>query len=431
MSGWRAMRIHSFTAVLALIVLLSAPAISAAAQPVLSLVHKEKSALLDTLRELVSIESGSRDIEGLDRIADVIAARLIQLGGKIELIEPNPRATKLIPKLGKMVQATFRGSGTRKILLLAHMDTVYARGMLEKQPFRLERDQAWGLGIADNRHGIAVIIHTIAVLKAMGFSEYGEITVLLTGDEEVGSPGSRSALTRLGAEHDVVMSFDASSMTDRLALATSAPAGAILTVTGRAAHAGVRPEAGVNALYELAHQILQMRNLSDASRGVKVNWTMARAGLVRNMIPPGAQAEADVRVERVSDYDVVERAMRERIKNKLLPESEVTLDFRRGRPPLQATDASRALGAHAQKIYAEIGRNLIISDVPSGGATDAAYAALKTKAPVIEGFGLLGYGAHSTDAEYVLVDSIEPRLYLAVRMIIDIAQGNAPLSAHP
>ena len=147
------------------------------------------------------------------------------------------------------------------------------------------------------------------------------------------------------------------------------------------------------------------------------------------MIPPNAQAEADIRVERVADLEGVEQKLRERIKNKLLPEAEVTLDFRRGRPPLQATEASRTLAAHAQKIYSEIGKDLHVPERPTGGGTDAAYAALKTAAPVLEGFGLRGYGAHSTDSEYILLDSIEPRLYLTTRMLMDIAQGKAPLRA--
>ena len=105
----------------------------------------------------------------------------------------------------------------------------------------------------------------------------------------------------------------------------------------------------------------------------------------------------------------------------------MTLEFIPGRPPLQATDASRTLAAHARQIYAEIGRDLLVAAEPTGGGTDAAYAALKTKAPVIEGFGLMGFGQHSTDAEYVLIDSIVPRLYLATRMIVDISTNKAPL----
>jgi glutamate carboxypeptidase len=312
--------------------------------------------------------------------------------------------------------------------MIAHMDTVYPRGMAAKQPFRVDGERAYGLGIADDRHGIAVILHTLAILRAAGFRDYGTLTVLINGDEEIGSPASRNRITRLGGTHDAVMSFEGGGFAaDQVRLATSGIGAAILTVRGRASHAGAAPERGVNALHELAHQIMQARDLSQPELGISVSWTMARAGVVRNMIPPGAVAEADVRVVRVADFDGIEQKLRERIRNKLLPDSHIELEFRRGRPPLQATAASHALGAHARTIYAEIGRELNVAAAPGGGGTDAAYAALKTTAPVVEGFGLRGFGAHSNDAEYVLLDSIEPRLYLAARMIMDIASGKAPL----
>jgi glutamate carboxypeptidase len=332
-------------------------------------------------------------------------------------------------QLGKMVRATFTGKGTAKILLIAHMDTVYPRGMLAKQPFRIEGDRAYGLGIADDRHGIALILHTLAMLRTMKFSEYGTITVMINGDEEVNSPASRNHITRLGADHDVVFSFEGggNQQEDRLRLATSGIAEAVLRVKGRASHAGAAPERGVNALYELSHQILQMRDLSNESVGLKVNWTMANSGIVRNMIPPSAQAQADIRVERLEDYDGIEQKLRERIKNKLLPESGVELIFERRFPPLQPTAAARKLAAHAQKVYEELGMKLSVIDKPTGGGTDAAFAALKAKGPVIESFGLRGFGSHSINAEYIFLDSIEPRLYLATRMIMDVARGSAPL----
>ena len=115
--------------------------------------------------------------------------------------------------------------------------------------------------------------------------------------------------------------------------------------------------------------------------------------------------------------------MRERIKSQLIPDTKVEMTFERRRPPLEMTQASQALAKHSQRIYGEIGKTLVIGDVAEGGGTDAAFAALKTKAPVIERFGLRGFGAHSNDAEYVEIDSIEPRLYLAARMIMDVARG--------
>ncbi len=409
-------------------VAMMASAVAAPVEPVRSLAAKEKAPLLDTLKDLVSIESGSGDREGLDRIADVIAGRLRALGGAVEIIEPNPADTYRMvdtPKqIGKMVQARFSGTGTSKIMLIAHMDTAYLRGMLAQQPFRIDGNRAYGLGIADDKHGIAVILHTLAILREMNFRDYGHITVLINADEEVSSPGSRAMLTRLGGEHDVVFSCEGSRVeSDELSLTTAGIGAVVLSVKGRASHAGAAPERGRNALYELAHQILQTRDLSNPDTGLKMNWTIASAGTNRNVIPANASATADVRVLRVADYDAIEQKVRERIKNKLIPDTTVEMAFERRRPPLELTPASRALAKHAQDVYAEIGNALRISDVAEGGGTDAAFAALKTKAAVIERFGLRGFGAHSNDAEYVDLDSIEPRLYLLARMIMDVSQG--------
>jgi glutamate carboxypeptidase len=397
-------------------------------EPVHSLAAKEKAPLLNTLKELVSIESGSSDREGLDRIAAVIAGRLRALSGQVEMIEANPADTYRMvdtPKeIGKMVLARFSGTGTKKILLIAHMDTVYQRGMLEKQPFRVDGNRAYGLGIADDKNGIAVILHTLSILQAMNFRDYGLITVLINADEEVSSPGSRTILTQLGAEHDVVFSCEGTLVSsDRLSLTTAGIGAILLNITGRASHAGQAPELGRNALLELAHHMLQTRDLSVPSIGLKMNWTLGTGGTVRNIIPPVASAVADVRVLRVADYDAIEREVRERIKNQLIPDTKVEMTFERRRPPLEMTAASQALGKHAQRIYSEIDHNLVIGEIAEGGGTDAAFAALNTKAPVLERFGLRGFGEHSNEAEYVEIDSIEPRLYLLTRMIMDVSQG--------
>jgi glutamate carboxypeptidase len=393
-----------------------------------ALAAKEKPALLETLKELVSIESGSRDLEGLEKISDLIAAKFKAMGGEVELIDPSADAYRMEDtpeKIGRVVRATFKGTGKKKIMLIAHMDTVYTVGMLNKQPFRVEGDKAYGLGIADDKQGVAVITHTVAMLQALKFKDYGTLTVLINGDEEISSPGSRTLITRLGGEHDAVLSFEGSSVKeDKLSLATAGIASVALNVTGKASHAGSAPELGVNALYELSHQILQMRDLSDPATGLKMNWTISKSGSNRNVIPASATAGADVRVLKVSDYDRIEKQVQERVKKQLIPEAKVEMKFERRRPPLEATDASRALAKHAQQIYKdELGKPLGADDAVAGGGTDAAFAALKTKAPVVERFGLQGFGAHSADAEYVLVDSIEPRLYLATRMVMDLSRS--------
>jgi glutamate carboxypeptidase len=222
----------------------------------------------------------------------------------------------------------------------------------------------------------------------------------------------------------VVFSCEGSPVeSDQLSLTTAGIGAVVLNVKGRASHAGNAPERGRNALYELAHQILQTRDLSNPEIGLKMNWTIANAGIVRNAIPATASATADVRVLRVADYDGIEQKERERIKKQLIVDTTVDMTFERRRPPLEATSASRALAKHAQDIYAEISNRLIVGDLAEGGGTDAAFAALRTKAAVIERFGLRGFGAHSNDAEYVEIDSIEPRVYLLARMIMDVAQG--------
>ena len=388
----------------------------------------QKQPLLDSLKEFVNIETGSRDHEGITQATELLAGKLRALGGQVQFIEPqeatNYRMMDTPDKIGRMVKASFTGTGSKRILLVAHIDTVYPRGMAAKQPFRIDGNRAYGLGISDDKQGVAMVVHVVAMLQALNFKEYGTLTVLVNGDEEISSPGSRAELTKAGSEHDAVMSFEATRTTsDKLSLATSGIASVVLKVEGRASHAGVAPERGVNALYELSHQILQMRDLSQNDKGLKLNWTVSQAGTNRNVIPAYATGQADVRVLRVADYDGIEATVREKAKNQLLPEAKVTVDFERRRPPLEATAANRKLAAHAQSIYAELGRKLEVDDQPEGGGTDAAFAALKTQAAVVERFGLQGFGGHTADNEYVLLDTVEARLYLAARVVMDVARG--------
>ena len=390
-----------------------------------ALAQKEQQPLLDTLRDLVHIESGSKDIEGLNQIAERIASQLKQLGGAVEVLQTNDvyRLDDTPEKVGPAVQAVFKGTGSKKIMLIAHMDTVYLKGMLKAQPFRIEGDKAYGLGISDDKQGIALIIHTIALLQKLNFKDYGTLTVLINGDEEISSPGWRSTITRVASDQDVVFSFEGGGTDGTLRLATSGIGAAYLTVQGKASHAGAKPEDGVNALYELSHQLLQMKDLSKSDEGLKLNWTVSKSGTNRNVIPAEATAQADARALKVADFDGLEKALQEKIKTKLIPASKVDVKFEVRRPPLEASEASRRVAGYGKVIYQELGLPLSVVEKATGGGTDAAFAALKTKGAVVEGMGLSGYGAHSNDAEYVQVNTIVPRLYLATRMIMDISKG--------
>jgi len=396
-------------------------------EPIFGVVEKEQTPFLGTLKELVSIESGSRDSEGLDKISLLISNKLKALGGNVEFIEPGANIYRMHDtpdRPGRMVKAEFMGSGSKKVLLIAHMDTVYLKGMLAKQPFRIDGDRAYGLGISDDKQGIALILHTLEVLKKSKFNEYGKITVLINGDEEISSPAARSYFTKLGAEHDVTFSCEASqAKSDRIALTTAGIAAVNMDITGKASHAGSAPELGRNALEELAFQIQQMKNFSDPKEGIKMNWTLATAGTNRNVIPSVAFATADVRVMKKEDFDVIERKVRERAKNQQIPDTKVAISFERRRPPLLTSPQSLQMAEHAKKVYSELGRDLVLGTVAAGGGTDAAFAALDTLNPVIESMGVQGFGAHSNDDEYILLSSITPRMYLLSRLIMDVSRN--------
>jgi glutamate carboxypeptidase len=390
-----------------------------------ALAQKEQQPLLDTLRDLVNIETGSRDVEGLNVIAGRVADQLKQLGGTVEILQPTDiyRLDDTPEKIGPAVHAMFKGTGSAKIMLIAHMDTVYLKGMLKDQPFRIDGDKAYGLGIADDKQGVALILHTVAMLQKLNFKDYGTLTVLTNSDEEISSPGWRSTITKFASDQDVVFSFEGGGTDGGVRLATSGIGSAYLTVTGKSSHAGARPEGGINALYELSHQVLQMKDLSKPEQGLKLNWTVSKAGTNRNVIPAEATAQADARALRVADFGELEKALQEKIKNRLLPDSKVELKFEVRRPPLEANDASRRVAAHGKTIYGEIKLSMNVAEKATGGGTDAAFAALKTKGAVVEGMGLSGFGAHSNDAEYVRLDTIVPRLYQTTRMIMDLSTG--------
>lgn len=418
----------------------AAPAVPAAAPAVAPLpvdaalraqTQAEVAPFLKTLESLVAIESGSRDLEGLAKLSGVIAGRLRQAGMQVEL-KPT-RAPDFHPQLkgaelGQMVYATKTGKGAKKVLLIAHMDTVYQRGMGAKQPFRIDGDRAYGLGIADDKQGVALILHLVDLLARNGFDDYAQLGVLINGDEEVGSPGSGAFLTQKGGEYDAVFSFEGGGSAtadgrDMVRLATSSIAIVEMKVTGKASHAGSAPHLGRNALYELSHQMLKSRQFGDPAKGLQINWTVANAGGTRNVIPAEATGIADVRSLTNEDMDLMEAALKKSIEEKLIADTRIDLSFYRSRPAFVSNAASRALAEHARKTYAGLNLPMDVRDRATGGGTDAAFAGLRPKGGVLESFGLRGFGAHSNDSEYVLVSNVAPRLYLATRMVMDTGRG--------
>ena len=396
-------------------------------QQVRDLSAQQTQPVLNTLQQMTAIESGSLDLAGLAQMAQLIGTRLGDAGMQVQMLAsqaPDFHPILKGQKLGSIVFATLKGSGKKSVMLIAHMDTVYLKGMAAKQPFRIDGNRAFGLGISDDKGGVALVLHTVELLQSIGFRDYAELAVLINADEEIGSPGSGAMIAQKGAEYDAVFSFEGGGgERDMVRLATSSIAIATLKVTGRASHAGANPEGGRNALYELAHQILKSKDLGDNAKGLKINWTVAKAGDVRNVIPADATATADIRALANEDLDQIETALRASIKERLIADTKVELNFLRSRPAFRANDASRALARHAVSVFRELGRDMEIRDRATGGGTDAAFAGMRPKGGVLESFGTRGFGAHSNDAEYIFIDSIQPKLYLSTRMVMDVGRG--------
>lgn len=409
------MRIKTLPALLALALSAAVHAEIQAAeanQPLLQAARQAEPAVIESLKDMVMIESGSSDAAGLTKMADYAEARLKALGASTER-----RRGSTGP--GSIVIGTFSGSGSKRLMLMAHMDTVYPAGTLASQPYKVEGRRIYGPGIADDKGGIAVILHALQLLKDAGWRDYGKVTVLFNADEEIGSVGSGEMIAALGAEHDYVLSAEPTQVSKEAILLGASGTGTVtLQVQGRSSHAGAAPDAGRNALIELSHQLVQTRDVAKSVAGTQLNWTMSQSGKVRNQIPESATATGDMRLTVPDGFDRLEAALKDKVQNRLVPDTKTTISIERGRPPFVASAAAREVAKKAQDIYAEMERKLTLVDM-TGGATDAGFASQSGKAVVLESFGLAGAGYHARD-EYIDADSIVPRLYLMARMMQEV-----------
>src|SRR5882757_2599167 len=399
--------------------LASSSAFAAADEKLRAAAEQAQPAVIESLHDMVLIESGSSDVEGLKKMADYTEARLKALGAKTE------RRTTTRGAGADMVIGTFEGTGTRKLMLIAHMDTVYEHGILASQPYKVDGNRIYGPGIADDKGGIAVILHSLKILTDAGWRDYAKLTVSFNPDEEVGSIGSGEIIAELADQHDVVLSCEPTvappvAKNESLLLGASGTATGTMEVKGKASHAGAAPQLGRNALIELAHQLLQTQDVAKSIPGTQLSWTTAKAGTVRNQIPDQATAGADIRITVPDGVQKLQAALDEKIKNKLIPDTETTVKVVAGRPAFVASDRGRALAKEGQAIYAEIERGLDIVEI-TGGASDAGFAGRSGKATVVEGFGLAGFGYHARD-EYIDTGSIVPRLYLMTRMLVELGK---------
>lgn len=390
-------------------------------QEVLDIVEGQESSFLETLETLVNIDSGTGYVEGLAEVEEILHQRLTELGAEVDVHPAEALG-------GNTLVGTLAGSGERDIMLMIHYDTVFGEGTVEERPFHIEDGRAYGPGVGDAKAGIAVILHSLAALAELEFDDYGTLTVLFNPDEEQGSLGSRDLIQELSATQDVVLSFEPTLGEDGVSSVTTVTKGinyASLEISGRASHAGSAPDEGRNAVLELAHQLLQLSDLDDPDKETTLNWTIVEGGGTRNIIPASARAEGDMRYFDADEYDRVLEEAREITQNRLIEDTEVEFGLERGRPPLPDNPATQSLAEEAQRIYQELDLELQAAEI--GGGTDAAYAYHPdADTPrVLESLGLVG-GRYHSDEEFVELDSVVPRLYLATRLIMEQAETNQP-----
>ena len=392
------------------------PALATADEQLLAAARAAQPAVIESLKAMVSIESGTMDMPGLVKMTDYAESRLKALGLQVER---SPSSTGK----SEVLVARATGNGRRKLMLIAHLDTVYWPGTLASQPYKQEGNKLYGPGIADDKGGVAVILHTLAILKAAGWTNYAQLTVLFNADEESGSSGSGETIATLADVHDVVLSYEPTAAPDPgVLLSAAGVAEVVMTVKGRSSHAGAAPDQGRNALVEAAFQVGQTTDIAKGIPGAQLNWTTLNAGKVRNQIPELAVAGGDVRLTADGAGDRLVAALQAKAAaSKRVPDTTVEFKLGVGRPPFVGGERTLALAKKAQAIYAELGGRALSIHPASGGGTDAGFANRSGKAVVLESLGLPGWGYHARD-EYIDLDSIVPRLYLSTRLLMDLGR---------
>lgn len=396
----------------------SLSAIAAGIKPaeLLEQAKAEQSAYIETVKQLVAVDTGTGQAAGLATVSQMLVKRLQALGAEVSTSPAKPSA-------GDNIVGTLKGNGSKDFLLMVHYDTVFAEGTAAERPFRMDDKRAYGPGVADAKGGVAMILHALELLKAQQFDDYGTITVLFNPDEEMGSAGSKKIIAELARKHDYVFSYEPPDR-DAVTTATNGINAVMLEVKGKSSHAGSAPEDGRNAVLELAHQLVQLKDLGDPAKGTTVSWTMIAGGEKRNIIPNKATAEADMRYSDISETERVLADAQKIIENKLIDDTRVELRVDKGRPPLAKNPASERLAETAQRLYGEIDQR--IEPIAMRFGTDAGYAYVpdSEKPAVLETMGVVGAGLHSED-EYIELSSIAPRLYLTTAMIRALSAEDA------
>lgn len=364
---------------------------------------------IEELRELCAIDSDSYHKPGLDEVALFLAARMRGFGMNVTLIEHEAWGNDLL--------GVIHGDGGGNVLLLGHMDTVYPVGTAAARPVKVEEQKAYGPGVCDMKGCILAAIYAIEALVALGYRAFGEIRLLCVSDEEINTRHSLDIMQTACTNAQGALVLEAARSNGDIVSARKGHTWYKLTANGRSAHAGVEPEKGRNAVVEVAHQILQFKNLDNWREGITVNPGVISGGTLPNVVPDFAEAQFDLRYLHDDDRLATERRFHELMRQKRVEDVELTIERAPDiKQPMVQTPGSLKLASQAQHIANLLGFS--VQHVRTGGASDASYAT-SFGVPALDGLGPIGGRDHSPD-EYLLLDSVAPRTALLAGLIASI-----------
>ncbi len=370
-------------------------------------------AYLSDLERLVNIDCGSYSPDGVNRVADEVAAALAALGARVERLSPGTTTERA---LGDLVIGRLGGEGPR-VLLIGHMDTVFDPGTVAVRPFRRHGDRATGPGTSDMKGGLLAGIHALAALHAAGVRP--AVTFVANPDEEIGSPFSTPHIRRLAADHDAVLVLESARANGDIVSARKGIADLELTFHGRAAHAGVEPEKGRSAILAAARAVEALHALNGRWPSVTLNAGVIAGGTRPNVVAAACRLEVDLRAATASAFESARTAVEEIVSAPAVPgvtgELRTTASF----PPMERSPAAERLVAVAQEIAGALGFDL--QDAATGGASDANTAAALGR-PTLDGLGPIGGDDHSED-EWLDLASVVPRTTLLATLIARIGEA--------
>lgn len=365
--------------------------------------------MLGMIGELVSHETPSSDKERLDAFAEVLAGRLRAAGAEVTIVPGGER--------GNHVRATFATSqtdpGAAPALILCHFDTVWPVGSLATHPFRIEEGEAYGPGIFDMQSSLVLAEYALRAIRDLKLALPRPVTVLMTSDEEIGSRSSRALIEDEARKAAYVLVMESPLPGGVLKTTRKGVGGWELSISGRAAHAGVEPEKGISAIQELAHQILRLHSLTDMDKGTTVNVGVVEGGTVSNVVAPYARAEIDVRAWTQEEADRITASIEG--LQPVTPGATLAVQGGWNRPPLEHKVTSD-LFRRAQVIGRKLG--LELQEGGTGGGSDGNLTGA-LGIPTLDGLGVPGAGAHA-DHEHIEVDQIAGRAALLTALLMEL-----------